>query len=115
MSTGLVYALGSLDGRGSGSGDVVVVEGDHRLRQRPAMERCARLHVGAGPLDVGFGVTGGGRVGFRINVNDLLGFFVDVGPMLQYITYSRASGPNYDVWHYQFVLRAGASFGLGGG
>jgi hypothetical protein len=71
--------------------------------------------LGAGPLDVGIGVTGGGRVGFRINVNDILGFFIDVGPMLQYITYGRATGPNYDLWHYQFVLRTGASFGLGGG
>lgn len=70
--------------------------------------------MGSTPLDVGIGVTGGGRVGFRINVNDIVGFFVDVAPMLQYVTYpTRAGGPSFDVWHYQFVLRLGGSFGLG--
>jgi len=45
------------------------------------MVRRRRLHLDrAGPLDTGFGVAGGGRVGFRSNVNDILGFFVDVGP-----------------------------------
>lgn len=71
--------------------------------------------LGAGALPTGFGVTGGGRVGFRINVNDILGFFIDAGPMLQYVEFPSSSGPNYGLWHYQFVLRTGASFGLGGG
>lgn len=66
-------------------------------------------------MPTGFGVTGGGRVGFRINVNDILGFFIDAGPMLQYVEFPNASGPSYGLWHYQFVLRTGASFGLGGG
>ncbi|MDQ3034111.1 MAG: hypothetical protein M3Y87_17000 [Myxococcota bacterium] len=66
-------------------------------------------------FDTGFGVTGGGRVGFRINVNDIVGFFIDAGPMIQYVSYpSRTIGSNFDVWHYQLVLRAGGSFGLGG-
>lgn len=70
----------------------------------------------AGPLDTGFGVTGGGRVGFRMNVNDILGFFIDVGPMLQYVQYERRlGGASFDNWHYQFVLRAGGSFGFGSG
>ena len=70
--------------------------------------------LGVGPLDVGLGVTGGGRVGFRINVNDIVGFFVDVGPMLQYVSYPTAGSENFELWHYQFVLRAGGSFGIGG-
>lgn len=72
--------------------------------------------MGTTALDTGLGVTGGGRVGFRINVNDILGFFIDFSPMFQYVTYPvRLGGPSYDVWHYQFVLRTGASFGIGGG
>jgi hypothetical protein len=72
--------------------------------------------LGSGVFDVGFGVTGGGRVGFRINVNDIVGFFVDVGPMLQYVSYPiDGSSGSFEVWHYQFVVRAGGSFGLGGG
>jgi hypothetical protein len=69
--------------------------------------------VGQG-LGTGIGVTGGGRLGFRINVNDIVGFFADVGPMLQFVSFPTPSGPNYDLWHYQFVLRAGGSFGIGG-
>ncbi|MBN8610006.1 MAG: hypothetical protein J0L92_05450 [Deltaproteobacteria bacterium] len=71
--------------------------------------------VGAVALETGVGVTGGGRVGLRANVNDIVGFFVDVGPMLQYVSYpSRAGGPSFDLWNYQFVIRAGGSFGVGG-
>jgi hypothetical protein len=70
----------------------------------------------AGPLDAGFGVAGGGRIGFRSNVNDLVGFFVDVGPMLHYVEYPRRlGGANFDIWDIQFVARAGGSFGFGGG
>lgn len=70
---------------------------------------------GPGTLDTGFGVTGGGRVGFRINVNDILGFFIDAGPMIQYVELPTAvGGPTFDVWHYQLVIRAGGSFGIGG-
>jgi hypothetical protein len=70
---------------------------------------------GGGAIDVGLGVTGGGRVGFRINVNDIIGFFVDVGPMLQYVSYPvAATSASLELWHYQFVVRAGGSFGIGG-
>jgi hypothetical protein len=70
----------------------------------------------ANGFDAGFGVTGGGRVGFRINVNDIVGFFIDAGPMIQYVSYpARVGSASFDVWHYQLVLRAGGSFGLGGG
>jgi len=68
-----------------------------------------------GAMETGFGVTGGGRVGLRTNVNDIVGFFVDVGPMIQYVSYpTRSGGPSFDLWNYQFVLRAGGSFGMGG-
>ena len=71
------------------------------------------LAVGLSPLDIGVGVTGGGRVGFRLNVNDVLGFFADVGPMIQFVSFSHQSdSARSEVWHYQFVLRAGGSFGL---
>jgi hypothetical protein len=66
----------------------------------------------AGPLGTGLGVTGGGRVGVRMNATDLVGFYVDVGPMLQYVSYPSSTGPSYDMWHYQFVLRVGGSFGM---
>ncbi len=70
----------------------------------------------AGPLDTGFGVAGGGRVGFRSNVNDIVGFFVDLGPMLHYVEYPRElGGASFNSWDYQFVVRAGGSFGFGGG
>jgi hypothetical protein len=70
--------------------------------------------IGSTPLDVGVGVTGGGRFGGRINVNDVVGFFADVGPMVQFVSYPRpGGGPRVEVWHYQLVIRAGGSFGLG--
>jgi hypothetical protein len=70
--------------------------------------------VGAGPLSQGFGVTGGGRLGVRLNAGDVVGFFIDVGPMFQYVSFqTRSGGPSFDAWNYQFVMRIGASFGLG--
>jgi hypothetical protein len=69
--------------------------------------------LGTGALDTGLGFTGGGRVGVRFNVNDILGFFADVGPMFQYLSFPRTGAPNFELWHYQFVIRVGASFGIG--
>ncbi len=70
--------------------------------------------IGTAPLEPGIGFTGGGRVGVRFNVNDILGFFADVGPMFSYLTFPMRTGaPNFELWHYQFVLRVGVSFGVG--
>lgn len=71
--------------------------------------------VAAGPRDTGIGVTGGLRVGFRVNVDEVVGFHFDAGPMVNYMNFSSSgAGPDFDIWHYQFVLRAGASFGIPG-
>lgn len=69
--------------------------------------------MASGELSTGLGFTGGGRVGFRLNVNDVVGLFTDVGPMIQFVSFPRDLGPNYELWHYQFVIRVGASFGVG--
>ncbi len=69
--------------------------------------------VGAGAIDTGIGVTGGARVGFRVNIDEVIGFHVDAGPMVNYMNYPSV-GRDFDAWQYQFVLRAGASFGIPG-
>lgn len=65
------------------------------------------------PLDAGIGITGGGRLGARLNLDEIVGLFADVGPMIQFVSYpSQTGGSRVESWHYQFVIRAGASFGF---
>lgn len=69
--------------------------------------------LGPNPLAIGVGVTGGGRVGVRLNVDEIVGFFVDAGPMVQFVSFPHQSGgARTEIWHYQLVLRVGGSFGL---
>jgi hypothetical protein len=77
-------------------------------------DRFAAVVTGT-PRDIGIGVTGGGRVGFRWNANDLFGLYVDVGPMMQFATLPASNGgPAFDLWQYQFVMRFGGTFGFAG-
>lgn len=70
--------------------------------------------VDSSALGIGVGATGGGRVGVRLNLGDVFALFTDVGPMIQFVSFPRDDGgPRREIWHYQFVLRVGGSFGLG--